>query len=147
MTAATFFRPTLREALPAGWALPAGDTAAVRLLRLHGVEVRRLGAAWSGPASAFVVDSAIAAPRAFQGHREMRVEGRWQPAAERTLPAGTLVVLSSQPLGRLAFLLLDPRSDDGLATWNAFDDRLRPGAEFPVLRLAGAVPASARPLD
>ena len=147
MAAATFFRPTLREAPPAGWALPASDTAAVRLLRLHGVEVRRLAEPWSGPASAFVVDSAIAAARPFQGHREVRIEGRWQPPAERTLPAGTFVVASSHPLGRLAFLLLDPRSDDGLATWNAFDDRLRPGGEFPVLRLTGAVPASARPLD
>jgi hypothetical protein len=28
----------------------------------------------------------------------------------------------AQPLGNLAFYLLEPQSDDGLVTWNFFDD-------------------------
>jgi hypothetical protein len=30
----------------------------------------------------------------------------------------------TQPLARLAFYLIEPRSDDGLVTWNFMDDQL-----------------------
>ncbi|MBK5097903.1 MAG: hypothetical protein JJE01_08975 [Gemmatimonadetes bacterium] len=35
----------------------------------------------------------------------------------REMPAETVVVPTDQPLGRLAALLLEPLSDDGLAAW------------------------------
>jgi hypothetical protein len=34
-----------------------------------------------------------------------------------------------------ALYLLDPESDDGLATWNVFDAELAPGTPFPVWRV------------
>jgi hypothetical protein len=49
--------------------------------------------------------------------------------------AGSFVVRTAQPLGLLAMLLLEPQSDDGLATWNVFDRSLRAGADYPVQRL------------
>ena len=58
------------------------------------------------------------------------------------VPAGTLVVRTAQPLGTLAVYLLEPRSEDGLATWNFFDAGLKPGGDFPVLRLPKPVPIS-----
>jgi dipeptidyl aminopeptidase/acylaminoacyl peptidase len=39
----------------------------------------------------------------------------------------------------LAAFLLEPQSIDGLATWNFFDDVLKEGKDFPVLRLPAAV--------
>ena len=54
---------------------------------------------------------------------------------EVTLPAGTAVVRLDQPLGRLAFYLLEPRSDDGLAAWNFFDRALQENEEtYPIVR-------------
>ena len=51
----------------------------------------------------------------------------------------TVVVRVDQPLGRLAFFLLEPRSDDGLLNWNFFDDALqRDGRYCPVLRTTAA---------
>ena len=47
---------------------------------------------------------------------------------------GTSVVPTGQPLGSLVVYLLEPRSDDGLLTWNFFDDVLKPGSDFPVVR-------------
>jgi hypothetical protein len=52
---------------------------------------------------------------------------------ERVAPAGSFLVSTAQPLGRLAVYLLDPESDDGLTTWNFFDPSLRPGAEHPAV--------------
>jgi hypothetical protein len=67
--------------------------------------------------------------------------GRWE-TTEQTLPAGSLVVPMDQPLARLAFLLFDPRSDDGLMAWNILDPVLgtTPAPEFyPILRTMEAV--------
>jgi hypothetical protein len=138
------FTPTLRRALPRAWALAAGDTAAVAALRRHGVVVERLTAEWvAAPVEAFAVDSLAVSPRQFQGHREVRLGGRWR-SDRRALPAGTYLVPADQPLGALALWLLDPESDDGLATWNWFDGTATKGGEFPVLRVTGAVKAARR---
>ena len=39
-----------------------------------------------------------------------------------------------QPLARLAFYLLEPRSNDGLMTWNFLDDAIKDGKVYPILR-------------
>jgi hypothetical protein len=41
----------------------------------------------------------------------------------------------TQPLARLAFYLLEPRSDDGLANWNFLDDALESIDLYPVVRI------------
>jgi hypothetical protein len=111
------FDPRRPRPLPAGWALAARDTAAVRLLQLHGVRVERVGAARPVEAERFTPDSVIVAEREFQGHREVRLEGRWRPAA-LVLAPGSWFVPAQQPLGVLAAWLLEPESEDGLVTWN-----------------------------
>jgi len=39
-----------------------------------------------------------------------------------------------QPLARLAFLLLEPRSRDGLVAWNVLDEALKGASAYPILR-------------
>ena len=128
------FKPTLFAPPPVAYAIAASDTQAVRLLRLHGIVVDSLSAAASAQAGTFIADSAIFSPRAFQGHHEARVVGRWM-SEPRDLPAGTYIVRTGQPLGILLVYLLEPQSDDGLVTWNFFDGALTSGAAYPVLRL------------
>ncbi|HEU4630063.1 MAG TPA: hypothetical protein VFS08_09950, partial [Gemmatimonadaceae bacterium] len=136
------FQATLERDAPAGWVLPATDTAAVRLLRLHGIAVSRLTQPWTGDVAAFRIDSVALARRAFQGHREVTLLGdRWTTRRE-TVPAGAFLVSARQPLSRLATVLLAPRTDDGLVTWNVFDAELRAGGEFPVWQLRGALPGA-----
>lgn len=101
------------------------------MLRMHGIQVERLTTERQLRGEAFVVDSIARAPRVFQGHREVRVEGRWRPV-ERVASAGSFLVSTAQPLGTLAVYLLEPQSDDGLTTWNFFDSWLQPGADHPV---------------
>jgi hypothetical protein len=75
------------------------------------------------------------AEREFQQHRERTARGRYQ-TVRLTAAAGTWVVPTNQPLGRLAFMLLEPRSDDGALTWNVLDRALGSDWEYwPVLRV------------
>ena len=129
------FAPALARRLPEAYALPPQLASVARLLALHGVKVDTLRSAWPVHGEAFTVDSVVRSPRVFQGHHEVRLAGRWQ-MADRTLPAGWLVVRRQQPLATVAAYLLEPESDDGLATWNLLDDVLRPGGELPVFRVA-----------
>jgi hypothetical protein len=139
------FTATLVRPLPAAYILRVGDTAAVRLLRLHGVRVDQASAPVQGvDARAFVVDSVAHAERPFQGHRETRLAGRWITRRYRVEP-GSYVVSTAQPLALVAAYLLEPESDDGLATWNLFDAALRVGGEFPVVQAAAGAPPPAAP--
>jgi hypothetical protein len=133
------FEPTLERRPPAAYVLRAGDSVAVRLLREHGVEVRRVDADHDARVQAFAVDSVIAAQRPFQGHREVRLEGRWSEQG-RSIPAGSWLVPVAQPMGLVAFYMLEPESDDGLVAWNFFDSELAAGGEYPVYRLMDTMP-------
>jgi hypothetical protein len=137
------FEPTLRHALPAGgWVLDSTRGAVVRELRLHGVKVERFDEPAQVDAEVFRADSVIRSPRPFQGHNEIRLEGAWR-TERRRIPLGGYFVPGDQPLALVAFELLEPQSDDGMATWNAFDPELRVGADFPIVRVA-AKPAARR---
>jgi hypothetical protein len=133
------FDPTLERRLPGAYVLGPADTVAVRMLELHGVRVSRVQSDWATPVQRFTIDAVIVAPRAFQGHREVRLEGRWSDD-RRTISAGSYLVRTGQPQGMVAFYLLEPESDDGLVTWNFFHHYLAWGAEFPVLRVPGGRP-------
>ena len=136
------FTPTLERVPPSAYAIPAGDTLIVNLLRLHGLAVQRLNSDWTGNVESFVVDSVSFAARPFQGHHEARVHGTWT-RHRRTIPAGSFIVRPAQPRGLLSVYLLEPESDDGFADWNFFDAELARGKAFPVLRIVDPLrPAS-----
>ncbi len=128
------FTSTLDRIPPAAYVVAPADTAVVRLLRRHGIRVDRSDSAWSARGESFTVDSIIIAARAFQGHRETRLQGKWERALQ-TFPAGSFIVSTAQPLGTLVVYLLEPESEDGLVTWNAFDASLRKGEKFSVRKV------------
>jgi hypothetical protein len=76
------------------------------------------------------------ATQTFEGHTIRRLEGQW--GTKLDLKPGTKFweVRTDQPLGRLAFYLLEPTSDDGLVAWNYLDETLKDGtaAQYPILR-------------
>lgn len=126
------FVPTFVRRMPAAYYL--SDSTALALLRLHGVRVERLGANdHPSHLERFAVDSVVRSPRPFQGHNEVRVIGRWEATGPQRDVPNEYVVRTNQPLGRLAMYLLDPESDDGLVTWNAFDAYLAK-RNYPVTR-------------
>ena len=122
------------EIAPAAYYVPADLAAVVDLLAAHGVDGAPLDADATLDLEEFVVRGSSVAERPFQGHRERTVTGDWTPV-ERVVPAGTLVVPLDQPLGRLVFTLLEPRSDDGIVNWNLVDDAVgAAGSVYPILR-------------
>ena len=128
------FTSTLDRTPPAAYVIAPGDTAVVALLRLHGIRVDRSDTAWTARGEAFLIDSIVTAPRIFQGHHEVRLQGRWQRGLQ-ALPPRSFIVSTAQPHGALAVYLLEPESDDGFVTWNLFDRELRKGGRFPVTRI------------
>jgi hypothetical protein len=133
------FEPTLERRPPAAYVLRAGDTVAVRLLREHGVEVRRVDAPRDALVQAFRIDSVISSQRAFQGHHAVRLEGKWSERSQN-VAAGSWLVPVAQPMGMVAFYMLEPESDDGLVEWNFFDPELAVGKEYPVYRVLDEMP-------
>ena len=110
----------------------AGD--AIERLRAHGVTVVPAIVGQQMALERFRIDSTTVASRSFQGHNERTLFGEWVPSVE-SLPVGTVAVPVDQSLGRLAFTLLEPRSDDGFANWALLDEQIESGA-YPILRAA-----------
>ena len=126
------FRPTETETAPEAYYVLSSAPAVIERLEAHGVRVERLPGARTLTLERFQIDSTAVAGSEFQGRYERTVWGAWRPTTE-TLPAGTLRVPLDQPLGRLAFSLLEPRSDDGFVAWALLDEAIGAGA-IPVLR-------------
>jgi dipeptidyl-peptidase-4 len=108
-------------------------------LQRHGIQVNELREDIELDVEIYRVTKLERGQRPFQGHRMMRVECTPRSEAQ-IVRAGAFVVRADQPLGTLAGLLLEPQSEDGLATWNFFDDSLKEDGDFPVLRLTKDVP-------
>jgi murein tripeptide amidase MpaA len=129
------FTTTLAVDIPAGYLVPASDTAALLLLRLHGIVARRIVADTVVMAEGFAIDSIAHDSVVFQRHRQAHVAGAWATQATKHVAHGEFIVPGDQPLAALAVYLLEPESDDGLVTWNVFDPELKPRTPYPVLRL------------
>jgi hypothetical protein len=131
------FVSTASRRVPAEYIVPVSATGlhdvVERKLREHGIQVERLEKASRRPVEQFTPTEVRHAEQAFHGHHATSVEGRFE-RREVDVPAGSLVVRTKQPLGRLVFYLLEPESDDGLTTWNLFDSDLKVGAAHPVFK-------------
>ena len=111
-----------------------GTRVVVEKLRAHGVAVEELTATLTVEVESFLIDAMRKSPRAFQGHNEVKLTGAFRKETQ-TFPAGTILVRTAQPLGRLAAYLLEPESDDGLTNWNFLDAYLAPGKVYPIYKM------------
>ena len=127
------FGATETERVPAAYLIPADLGEVLDRLAVHGVRTEPLPGDREMELEVFRIAASRQAEEEFQGHRERTLEGAWS-AVRRRVPAGSVVVPMDQPLARLAFLLLEPRSDDGLVDWNVLDPALEGAEEYPILR-------------
>jgi len=134
------FRPTEWETVPPAYLIrpeEAGELAGViDLLKAHGIKVETLETPKEYPAvEQFSVDSVTTSQREYQGHFAQEVFGAYIHFDYATLEAGTVVVPMDQPLARVAFSLLEPRSDDGLVAWGLIAESLTGPGLYPILRV------------
>jgi Zinc carboxypeptidase len=127
------FESTESERVPSAYYVPSSLTSALERLRAHGIRIERLDQPLTVSVEEFRIASSQAAAQTFEKHQERTVTGRYE-SVERTIPAGAYRIPMNQPLARLAFYLLEPRSNDGLLTWNFLDDALKASTTYPVVR-------------
>jgi hypothetical protein len=130
---------------PYAYLIPPPYSKAVDVLRRHGLGLEELTADAEPEAEVYRVDKVTRSSSPFQRHHLVTVDATAR-TARRKVPAGTVVVRTGQKLGTLAAILLEPQCEDGLTTWNFFDEGLAEGGDFPVLRLPAATNLSLRPL-
>src|SRR5690606_26264000 len=94
---------------PRAYLVPAELGDVIAKLEAHGIRMRRIERETTLEVERFRIDSTRVAERAFQGHQERTVWGAYEPGTH-TVAAGTVLVPVDQPLGRLVFKLLEPRS-------------------------------------
>jgi hypothetical protein len=128
------FRTTKTQKAPAAYLLPATAEKAVNLLVEHGIVVETLQTGWRGSGEEFVISEFKQAERPFQGHKLIELNGVWRPARVTPL-AGAYLVRLAQPLGGLAFHLLEAESLDGVAAWGFLGESFPTGATYPITKL------------
>lgn len=120
--------------LPWAWVIPADQHRAVDRLLRHGVAVSTVTEKKELKVEQDKVINLRRSTTEFQKHNTVRIETERSVVATE-IPSGSYVVMSAQPLGRLAAYMLEAESDDGLVMWNFFDDSISKGQAYPVLRI------------
>ncbi len=122
-----------RVSAPEAYYLPPGMEDLVIRLRAHGIEVEPVEGANFVGGEAFQVTEVTQASQPFQGRVEKELVGTWRSETV-AMPEGTVRVPVDQPLGRLVVHLLEPRAEDGFATWGLLDAWIEVGADYPIMR-------------
>jgi hypothetical protein len=133
------FVPTLEVPRPYAYLIPPSQAKAIDVLKAHGIALETLKEPTELMIEAEHTIKFNKSGRVAEGHQTIDVVESLTELDRRTIPAGTVVIKTGQPLGSLAVYLLELRSEDGLATWNFFDEAIAPGKEFPVLRVRNPV--------
>ena len=128
------FEPTETELVPRAYFISPEHKEAIELLTSHGIVFEPVRRSIEIDGEEFQIKTNTQAANPFQNHRERTLTGKWVPV-RWTVPETWLAVPMTQPLARLAFYLLEPRSDDGLVNWNFLDAALGPEAKtYAILR-------------
>lgn len=139
--------PTLAVRRPYAYLFPSSWSKVVENLQRHGIDVEELREDIDLDLEIYRIGK-IVKRGIYQKRPLIEVEAMPRKEARR-VAAGTILVKTRQPLGTLAAYLLEPQAEDGLCTWSFFDEGIREGADYPVLRLPSETPqfsTSVRPL-
>ena len=132
---------------PYAYLFPASCKNALEALQRHGIAVEELREDIELDLEIYRIGKVN--KKAFFQKRQL-IEVEATPRKEsRRMTAGAIVVKTHQPLSTLAAYLLEPQAEDGLCAWSFFEDTVREGADYPVVRLPNETPLltiPARPL-
>jgi len=115
------FNAEVESTLPRGYFLPKSMKPIVEHLRKQGVEVVELKNSKRAEGEEFIVSKLNISKRKFEGHYMATANGEFKSKTKK-FNKGDYWIDMAQPLSNLIFYMLEPQSDDGLVTWNFFDD-------------------------
>ncbi|MBN8589546.1 MAG: M14 family metallopeptidase [Rhodothermia bacterium] len=118
----THFEGKEHETVPQRYFIPENQKVAIQKLQAHGLKMKQLTQKETLSLQEFQIDSTKTTRFAFQGHKERTVFGKYITVTTE-VPEGSYILDLSENRAnaKLAFYLLEPRSDDGLLNWNFFD--------------------------
>lgn len=134
------FKPTKTAPFPAAYLVRASEQKTAELLVKHGIQVEKLVNSWTGSVNVFEIDAFKQDAQPFQGHKLQTLEGTFQTQTV-TSSAGDFLVRTAQPLGILAFHILEPESLDGAMAWGFMGETFAKGATYPVYKVMKPVTA------
>ncbi|HWD39805.1 MAG TPA: M14 family metallopeptidase [Fimbriimonas sp.] len=138
------FKATKTAKFPSAYLIPPSEEKTVALLREHGIVVEKLLSPWKFAGEQFTISEVKIAGRPFQGHRLMELNGSFSPVTQEA-SSGAYLVRTAQPLGLLAFHILEPESDDGAMAWGFMGEGFSAGQVYPILKTFDPVnPATIR---
>lgn len=115
------FEATVESTIPRGYIIPKEMKAIADHLKKQGVIVSELKNRKEYEGEVFEITKFEKSQRQFEGHNMAMVEGEFKESTKMA-NEGDFLVDMAQPLTNLIFYMLEPQSDDGLVTWNFFDE-------------------------
>jgi hypothetical protein len=133
------FEPIREATRPLGYIIPSEFTEVIAKLRSHGIPIETISSDLRFNGEVFVVSEIGKQSFVQNYHRNTILEGRFREA-QREFSDGDFYIPMNHRLANLAFYLLEPQADDGLAYWNFFDDYLseqqaQGELEYPVFKV------------
>lgn len=112
--------PARTVTAPCGYIIGPQWTAAISRLRAHGLPLQHLTHATKLTVETYHFRDVHWKERPFEGHHEATFKADLV-REERTYPTGSMIVLTNNPMGKLAMHLLEPMAPDSLVSWGFFD--------------------------
>ncbi len=112
---------TLEVERPVAYLVPPQWTAAIDVLRAHGLRLERLRTAVNAAVDGYRLTEPKWQETPFEGRHPVTFKATRFSGMKRDFPAGTVVVPLAQPGSAVAVNLLDPQGPDSFAAWGFFD--------------------------
>ncbi len=126
------FKSTKTSKFPAAYVFDGSLRSLAENLSRHGLTVERLTETTVSGGDFFEVSEVTTSN--FQGLRVFAAQGAFR-SMKANFAKGSFVVRTGQPMGLVAFHMLEPESLDGAATWGMLGDLLEKGKPFPVVKV------------
>lgn len=116
---------TVQLQRPIAYWVPATKPDVIARLRAHGIEMETLDAPRTVRVEMQRLRGAAAAAGVSEGRQRASAGEPESAQRDEWFPPGSVRVPTDQPLGELAVVLLDPRSEDSFYAWGFFNEILQ----------------------